>query len=278
MSTLRNAGFSLLAVMALCPLLMPSAIAQQSTSELIAAPQGGGTDAAQTTPSATDDQLHIGFFPYLWFIGMHGTTGVLGYNTSVRASAGDLLSHIDIGLMGTLEARKGHVVVPIDFVWAVVSAPKGLPLNEFGVDSVSFRSGQFIFTPKAGYEIIDTPKFKVDSLVGLRYWHLGEKLSFNPPVFNSVSASQGWVDGVGGGRFEILMSPVVSIIVAGDAGGGGSNCDYQAVGLLGVRITKAVALQGGWRYLDVDYRNNNKLYLYNMTLSGAVFGATIYFK
>lgn len=230
------------------------------------------------TNAPADDQLHLMFAPYLWFAGMHGYVGARGFNAGVRASPGDLLSHADIGLMGTLEASKGHVVVPIDFMWLALSDGKGLPENEAGVESITFRAGQFILTPKVGYKVIDKPKLKADLTAGVRYWHLGERFHFNPVLYNGFTTSQDWVDYVGGGRIEMPLSPKASITVLGDAGKGGAYQDYQIAGLLNYKIKKNLTLFGGWRYLDVDYRNNNNLFLYNMTVSGVGLGAVFWFK
>ena len=242
-------------------------------------PGQASSPAAETDPStAMDDQWHIAFDPYLWFPGVHGTTGAFGLNASVHASAGDLLSHFDIGLMGTVEARKNRFVMPIDMVWTVISDDKGLPENELGVESISVRGGLFIFTSKAGYRIIDASKVKVDSLIGLRYWHLGERFHFNPTLYNEAHTSQNWVDVVAGGQIKMFLSPKAAIIVLGDAGGGQASPDYEAAGLLGLKLKKNLDLFMGWRYLDVHYRNNNKLFLYDMAESGAVLGAAFYFK
>jgi hypothetical protein len=278
MSTRQNARFALLTLVALSPFLMACAVAQERTSELNSqAPAGGSPDSPGPTDAA-DDQWHMRFLPYLWFPGMHGTTGVRGFNTSVRASAGDLLSHFDIGLMATVEARKSRMVLPVDLMWVRLSDEKALPENEIGVDSIGASVGQFILTPKGGYQIIDTPRFKVEALVGMRYWHLGEKLKFNPTIYNGVSTSENWVDGVAGGRIQMVLSPKASIVIAGDAGGGGANPDYQVGGVLGFKVKKNVVLQAGWRYLDVHYRNNSNAFLYDIAESGAVLGATFYLK
>jgi hypothetical protein len=239
---------------------------------------GGGAPAPADTTSSTDDQWHIGFLPYLWFPGVHGTTGVRGVDVSFHASPGDLLSHFDIGLMGTMEARKNHVVLPVDLVWTAISDDKGLPENDIGVDSISARAEIFILTPKAGYEIVDAPKVKVDSLVGLRYWHLGERLHFNPNIYQDLTPSENWVDAVAGARIQMLLSQKASITIAGDAGGGQANSDYNVAGLLGLKVKKNLALQAGWRYLDVHYRNQSDRFLYDVAESGAVFGAVFYLK
>ena len=59
-----------------------------------------------TTAESADDSWHVGFTPYLWFGGVHGTVGALGHQTGVHASFGDIFSNLNIGLMGELEAQK----------------------------------------------------------------------------------------------------------------------------------------------------------------------------
>jgi hypothetical protein len=237
-----------------------------------------GDSAQQDATGANDDQWHIAFLPYLWFAGMHGTTGVLGFKTSVSASPGDLLSHFNIGLMAATELRKNRLVLPVDMMWIRLSDNHGLPENEVGVNSIDFRAGQFLLTPEVGYRIVDKPNLKVDGLAGLRYWHLGQKLTFSPTILNGVSTSENWVDAIGGSKIRMLLSPKASIVIAGDAGGGGASLDYQIVGLVGFQVKQNITLQAGWRYLDVHYRNNSRLFLYDIAASGAVVGATFQFK
>jgi len=239
----------------------------------------GAPAAPADTSAPVDNQWHFAFAPYLWFAGMHGYVGAFGLNAGVRASPGDLLSHADVGLMGTVEARKGPWVLPVDFMWLALSDDKGLPENEPGVESITLRAGQFILTPEVGYKIIDKPKLKVDGLVGVRYWHLGERFHFNPILYNSFTTSQAWADALGGLRIEMPLSPKASITVIGDGGKGGAIEDYQIAGSLNYKIKKSITLFGGWRYLDVDYhKNNDNFFLYNMTVSGVGLGAVFNFK
>jgi hypothetical protein len=265
-----------LGVIAFNSLLISRAVAQEHTAEWSAPPSAGRTAPTPDANGFADDQWHIGFLPYLWFAGVHGTTGVRGFNASVHASAGDLLSHFDIGLMSVLEVRKNRVVLPVDMMWIRLSDSKSLPENVVGVNSIDARAGQFVLSPKGGYRIIDGERLKVDGMAGLRYWHVGARLNFSPIILNGVSTSKNWVDALGGGRIQMLLSPKASVTIAGDAGGGGASADYQVLGLLGFKVEKNVILQAGWRYLDVHYRNGGSGFLYDMAQSGATFGATIY--
>lgn len=266
---------------ALCFVLLSSTLlsgAAAQTNTTISSPTAAQLPAGQwDTGQPMDDRWHFGLTPYLWFAGMHGTTGVLGYYTNVSASPGDLLSHFNMGLMATTDVRRNHFVTRTDAMWIRLTDNHGLPENPVGFTSIDFRASQFLLTPMAGYRLVDKWNLKVDALAGIRYWHLGEGLKFIPPVRNGVSTSQNWVDGVGGARFRMFVTPKLSMTIIGDAGGGAALPDYEVAGLVGWKMKHSV-FQAGWRYLDVHYRNGNNQFLYDVTSAGAVIGATFTFK
>jgi hypothetical protein len=176
---------------------------------------------------------------------MHGTVGADGYTSSVHASFGDIISNFNIGLMGAIEARKNHFLLPVDIMWMRLSDNHGIPQSPFpGATSVKVKMDQTMMTPKVGYRVVDHEKLKADGTVGIRYFHMGENLKLQPSGVNN-SQSANWVDVVGGGRFTLPVSPTVEITILGDAGGGAANLDYQIAGLLGYKMKPNIILQGG---------------------------------
>jgi len=278
MSPFRRISFAIVtAVLAILLVSIPAAAGDEPDEPQ---PQTQSTSSSGSASSAAaDDGWHFAITPYLWFAGISGTVGAFGRDASVHVSPGDLLSHFHIGLMGAVEARKNRVVMPIDFMWINLQASRGTSFDP-GVSYVQVKVTETILTPKIGYRIVDNEKVKVDALVGLRYWHLGEHLNFQPTgLFNNLSPTQNWVDGVAGGKMVAALSPKVMVTVAGDAGGGGSNLDYQVAGLLGLKICKTAILQMGWRYLYVNYRTNApKLAVFDAHESGALLGVTFNLK
>jgi hypothetical protein len=235
--------------------------------------------APDTSAPASD--WHFAVSPYLWFPGVHGGIGVNGAQiVGIHASAGDLLSHFRFGLMGVVEPRYKRIVMPLDIVWVRLGDDRALTnLGTVG----NFKASEFILTQKIGYRLIDKKMIKIDGLGGFRYWHLGQSVSFTANSLN-FSSSQNWVDPLVGGRITGNLSPKVSVIVAGDVGGwgAGSQLDYQVVGLLGYRIKPAMALQVGYRYLAVNYRNGGLLSIStrfaDVVTSGVMAGVTINLK
>jgi hypothetical protein len=239
----------------------------------------GQVASSPATPhgSADDKNWHIAVSPYLWFAGVHGTVGLGGRTASIHASGIDVLSHFNIGLMGAMEARKGRFVVPLDFMWIKLSDDKGIPVaNTAGATSIKVKITQTILTPKAGYRILDGEKLKADALVGFRYWHLGQNFSLEPSGVG-VYQSANWVDVVAGAKFQMAVSPKASITVLGDAGGGGANSEYQVAALLAYKIKPTVALEAGWRYLDVYYKGGSQ-FIYDVAQSGLLLGVTFNLK
>jgi hypothetical protein len=235
-------------------------------------------DPQNTAAAANDDGWHFGVTPYIWFAGVSGTVGALGHDVGIHVSPGDLLSHFDIGAMAAVEARKNRLVLPVDFLFIKLKADKGVPLNDF-VNSIQFKGTVVILAPKAGYRIVDHEKLKVDALAGIRYWHIGETLNAQPQLFNGFSRSQNWVDAIAGGKIEMALSEKALVTISGDAGGGGADLDYQAIGALGYRLGKKAILQLGYRYLYVNYHNNPPpSFLFDAHLSGAILGVTFNLK
>ena len=254
----------LFAASALCLGMFAAGLRAQNTASTIAKPEA---------PAPGDDDWHVDVVPYLWFAGVHGTSGVLGHDASIHADASEVLSNFNIGFMGTLEARYSRILIPVDFMWIKLTDNKALPFDE-GASSVKAEFRQTIFTPSLGYRIVDQKKLKVDSRFGIRYWHLYSSLKLQPSSLGlNPSQASDWVDAVAGGRIELLLSPKVVLTVGGDAGGGTARSDYEVFGLLGFRVSRKWLLQGGYRYMSVNYRPPNT-FVYDMTQSGLILGAT----
>ncbi len=220
--------------------------------------------------AATDDGWRGQIAVYGWFAGVHGTVGVAGHDAGFKVPFSDLFHYLKGIIPVAAEVDKGRFVVPVDFLWMKLGDDKGIPFNEFGQTSVNIHVTQSLLTPKFGYRLVDTDHWKVDALAGIRYWHVGENLALVPSGLNRGQTAN-WVDGLGGARIQLLLTPRVGITVSGDAGGGGANLDYQLLGLLNLKLTEHLGVGLGWRYLDIDYVGNRQ-FLYDTITSGALAG------
>ena len=222
------------------------------------------------TPAASGDGWRGAIAIYGWFPGIHGTTGVAGHDVGVHAPFSDVFHYLKGVIPIGAELDKGRFVMPVDFFWVKLGDDRGIPLNDFGQTSINLHITESILTPKIGYRIYDGEHLKVDALAGIRYWHVGQNLTLEPSGLGNSQAAN-WVDGLGGARFILPLSEKAAITIAGDAGGGGANLDYQVQGLFTYNFTPKLGMGLGWRYLDVDYRGNLQ-YIYDVTQSGALAG------
>jgi hypothetical protein len=237
-------------------------------------------------PNPADQGWHVDVAPYLWFPGSSGTVGAAGFETGVHVNGRDVLSYVNFGIMGATDIRYNRILMPIDFMWVKLTDDKGLPIGQaVGVTSVHMKLNEDIFTPKIGYRLVSKERFKIDALMGIRYWHLGTTLRLQPTqLANGLYRSSNWVDAVEGARFTAMLTPKLGLTVAGgqvrsrrsNGGGGGSRLDYQVVGLLGYKL-KRVTLQGGWRYVVIHQNPSSRSFV-DLGMSGVVVGAVIPLK
>jgi hypothetical protein len=248
-------------------------------SEAPAAAQTQTQTSASGTASAStgsDPEWHLDLSPYLWLAGAHGSVGAAGRTVSMHASPGDLLSHFNFGLMGAAQARKKRFLLNGDLLWIRLSDSAALPFPGLGATSADVRVGQFVWTSKLGFRVIDHEKIKADANAGVRYWHMGQKLNFSPSLLGiNFNGSQSWADIVVGGRVQLPAGKKTVIDLLGDVGGWDATAklDYQFAIILGYKLSPKWTLQAGYRYLFVDYRKEPSGIL-NIVTSGVVLGAT----
>jgi len=253
--------------------------AQTQTQNPPSADTQAQSSSSSSQAPAPDYNWHVSISPYLWFPGLHGRVGGANHNASVHASAGDLLSHFRFGIMGAAEARWQLLVLNGDLMWIRLGDDKAVPFPGLGSSSADVRVGELIWTSKIGARLIDKEKFKADANIGVRFFHLGTKLNFNPSLLGlNFDGSANWADLVIGGRTQAALSPKVSVVVLGDVGGWGtgSQLEYQFAPLLEYKLSSRWTLGAGYRYLFVDYRTAQ--FLWNTVTSGVIFGATYKWK
>jgi hypothetical protein len=224
-------------------------------------PVASSTQASVVPPApSVDDDPHWHFvsLSYLWFPGVSGTVGAKGYTTRVAVSPSDLISHFNIGLMGSFEPQYKRWSLPFDFVWAKLGDDKAFVHLPGYSAKATVKEG--IFTQKVNYLVLNGKMVKIRATAGVRGWYTSENLKLTPPATPTFSAgtSQGWADVVGGANIVVPLSPKIAIFIEGDAGGGGANVDYQIAGIANYQIKPKWGIGLGYRYLDVNYRNSNQ--------------------
>ncbi|MGC1422433.1 MAG: OmpA family protein [Terracidiphilus sp.] len=234
------------------------------------AAQGPGPVSTYPTGNTSGD-WRVGISIYGWFPGLHGTVGALGHNASIHVPFSDVFHTLKGIIPIAVEADRGRFVMPVDFLWMKLGVDNGIPINDFTQTTLRTDLTQSILTPKVGFRLLDSDHLKFDALGGIRYWYLSLNNTLEPSGLGTSRSTQ-WVDGLGGGRFILPFGEKASVTLAGDAGAGGANLDYQMLALMNVNFTPKFGLAFGWRYLDVNYQPTTKQFVYDTITNGAIAG------
>jgi hypothetical protein len=277
---------------ALAVAVEPASAADPAMDAAPAPAKDTSTQVTATTPlppngadDATDGKWHIYNMSYTWLPGINGTVGVFGHNTSVHVSPADLVSNATFAIQDAFVPSYKRFSIPIDFIWMRLNASK--PISFDPRYQINAKVTESIFTPKVAILLVDTPMLKLYGTEGLRMWHIGNTLTFTPPLTTGPGqySAANWVDFSTGARGVMALSPKAGIEILGDAGKGGASLDYQVAGILdyqiykffGRELKKKIVLQAGWRYMTIHYQGGSQ-FIYHTSMSGFVIGATTRYR
>lgn len=222
---------------------------------------------------SSDDDWEFAFAPYLFAAGISGTVGARGRTVEVDANFGNVWENLDIGLMGAFQARKGRLVLLNDLVWTKLSAEKDTPGPLYSTAKLGINL--FIFDPEIGYRLVDSEKGSLDVLGGVRIWSVETNINVTTGVLPGFDVSQrkSWAAPVVGLHGVVNVTPRFFLAGKFDIGGAGIGADLttQLYGAAGYRITKHIALIGGYRWLQVDY-DDDEGFIFDTQMSGLMFG------
>ncbi len=206
---------------------------------------------------------------YLWGAGMDGTTGVKGIDLQVDVSFADIVSKLDLGLMGTFEVRKGRWGVIADLMYSELSGDGSTPATRVRGE---IEMKQFLGSFYLGYRVVDTSRATIDLLAGTRVNWLDVDLSLSGAggAFVNTSASKGWADAVGGFRARFHIGGPWYFQANGDIGGGSSDLTWQALGIFGYKVSERCMVGAGYRALGTDYTDGG--FKYDLVSHGPILG------
>jgi outer membrane receptor protein involved in Fe transport len=187
----------------------------------------------------------------------------------------EIIDEVNFGFATTFEAQWGErwrFVADLNYI--NLSDDNGTPGPLF--DGAQVTAKTFIFDPEIGYSIAGNDTTSLDAMVGIRYWHLENRLELRRGADRlTVVGTSNWVDLVGGLRVKAALSPMLYLTAKADVGGLGSDLTYQLFGGLGINFSPRFTTIIGYRYLDVNYRGGNTVF--DVALGGLIMGFGIRF-
>lgn len=183
--------------------------------------------SAHESDAAAEDEWHFAITPYIWGTEVTGEVGAKGRTADVHASFSDILSDLNAGIMGTVEARNDRFLILFDGlgVWLEDDVDQGartiavpsVPLVNatIGPSKADVKVTLAILDLKFGWRVLSLPtvsllggapasedsrRFTLDLFGGGRYWYLKTDLDLKVPVTLSVGLPPGTPlpPGVGG--------------------------------------------------------------------------------
>lgn len=230
---------------------------------------------SQTNTSGTG--WEFSFAPYLYMTGLSGTVGARGRTAAIDLSFGDVVSNLDLGLMGTFEARKGKIVILNDMVWTKMSEKRDTPGGLYSTAKIGVNL--FSWSPELGYRLYDGKGGSFDFIGGIRLTSVENNLNFTSgtlPGFD-VSARKTWAAPIVGGHGVANLSSKFFLSTVFDIGGGfGTHFTGQFYGGAGYKVTPKIALIGGYRYLNNNF-SDSEGFTFDAAMNGILLGAKFKF-
>jgi len=113
-STREREGLALKAWLVLVLFCLPAGVVPAAADE---PPDPGGSLAG----TGSEPKWEFSIAPYLWASSLEGEVTAGGVTTDIDMPFSDVLSALDIGLMGVVEARRGRFIILVDGFWAALS-------------------------------------------------------------------------------------------------------------------------------------------------------------
>ena len=203
--------------------------------------------------------------PYLWMLGLDGTTAALGNDVPVDASFKDILDNLNIALSVNMELSKGKVFIVLDAMYAQLEMDIEGPDPIAGTVDIDL----VIADLAVGYKVNEN----FDLYAGARLYDqdIGITLSMLP----KVTLGDDWTDFILGFRVHNDMSEKWSFMAKLDgAVSGDSESAWYVQAVFLRHFSKNRHLDLGWRYYDVDYESGSGLtrFKWDVAHSGPVIG------
>lgn len=234
--------------------------------------------SANSVALENSDLWQFELTPYLWTAGLSGDLKIGRLPTeTINANASQLLSALNFGLMGILEAHKDWFSLVADA--AYIDLSKNLPSPTY--INADLKEIQQLYELTGMYRTIDKDKFNLDLGVGVRYLNLDTTLSVDLTpqstllVSRTINSNIGWTDGFIDTRIQYNLTNTWKLIGYADVGTGGSRVSWQAMAGVNYIFSKNFIGKIGYRILSEDY-DKDKLH-YNMRMGGFYLGLGIAF-
>ena len=239
---------------------------------------------AQTIETEGGWEISIAPF-YGWISGLNGDIATFGLAPvavdvtplDLIENIDDVISSLDVAIIGAGEIRKGDFGVFADLYYLDLSTDLATPGPLFS--SVEVGTELLIFTALGSYRVLKNEAAHLDALAGLRVWSVDVDLDLAAGILPAASFSDGdtWVDPVVGLKGRTSLSEHTYVTGWAMIGGFDVSSDFMwdVFGSVGYEANDWLSLVAGFRATGVDYQNGG--FLYDIIQYGPIIGAVVRF-
>lgn len=226
--------------------------------------------------SGADDKWQFQIAPYAWLSGQKGDLATQPGLPAAEVDIDfydDILGNINSSFSLVGEAFKGRYGVVADINYSDIEDDEATPGPFFS--KLTSRTKTWIVSAAGFYRLIDQDGAFLDGMAGLRYWSVDASLKLDAGLLSARESTnrENWVDPIVGikglmplGESRFFVSG--SLIFGGL--GIGSDFMWDAMINLGYQWTAMFSTTLGYRYLDVDYDEDD--FLYDVSQDGLILG------
>lgn len=216
-------------------------------------------------PVRADAPWQFQIAPYIWAAGLDGDVATLPGVPAASVEAGftDIVENLDVAFMIAGEAHNGRAGLFADIFYADIEATGSVPDPSYSTADLESRT--LYATGAVFRRIWADERADLDVMAGLRLWSVDTELALGAGTSpaTAVSHDENWADPfigfkargtLGAGRFYQSLS----VLFGGfDVG---SDLMWDANVNLGYQWTDGFLTSIGYRFLAVDYSNDEFLY------------------
>jgi hypothetical protein len=202
--------------------------------------------------------------------GMSGDVGIGPVDADVDLGFDKIWDNLEFGAMGKVRLGYDRWGLNTDVVYMGLGASK---------NGISADMDQWMVEPSISYRVCRY----FEALAGVRYNNLSGEIR-GPGILPQPripTGTQDWWDPIIGGNVRLPLGKKFSFTVRGDIGGFGAGSDFtwQAFPGLHWQISKMWSMQGGYRWLYMDYETGSgaNRFKYDMLTQGPQLGFTVHF-
>jgi hypothetical protein len=219
---------------------------------------------ALATAAEDTNRTSVDFSLYFLGSSMTGDVGIGNVNADLNTSFSDVMEHLEFGAMGFGRVARDPWSFTTEVVYMGLGASK---------DVVSSNFEQWVVEPRVGYRVSS----RLEPFLGVRYNNLSGDIA--GPFGRLPSGTQDWWDPIVGATGSLPLSTSLSLVGHGDVGGlgVGSDVTWQIYPYLDWTFMPSASLQGGYRWLSVDYESGSgsDTFRWDVVTQGPQVGVTV---